>query len=168
MGVGNKFAYGNVSAGLIRKIVAQLGLPLPLVVVSAPIVSAGHAIVTLRPGAELPKNGAVFVRSRTMLTHDDSSGVVDTAAVLPADVAISVKDGVTAILTPLTGGTNPQNSTGFAVFEANGSDAGFVGAGPPTAIFTIVGGNLVLTITNPGATTAQNVQTNFDFDELSK
>jgi len=164
MGVGNKFAYGNVSNGLILKLIRQLGVPLPLRVVSAAIPGGGGtAAIVLRPGVELPVDGAVFVRSITTMLHK-LSGHVDAAAVLPANVAISVKNGVAAILTPLTGGTNPQDSTGFAVFEANGSDAGFVGAGPPTADWTIVGGNLVLTITNPGATPAPFVQTDFDLD----
>lgn len=62
--------------------------------------------------------------------------------------------GHVSLAAPIAGSANPMNSAAFAALEPEVSGAGFTGAGPPTAVWSVNGTSARLTVTNPGAVNA--------------
>jgi hypothetical protein len=122
----------------------------------------GTFVTTIVPGTNFPNDGVFRVKAQVEMSHS-SAGHVDTAAALSAECVVSVKNAVAAFVAATAGSTNPINSNTatYAAALPQASDAGFTGAGPPTAVWTISAGTVVMTVANPGATNA-TVQVSFD------
>jgi hypothetical protein len=81
---------------------------------------------------------------------------LSTSGRLKAKCVVKNVGGAAAFGAPAAGSANPINSNtaAFLAGDPQISDAGFTGIGPATAAWTVAGQNAVLTVTNPGATTA--------------
>jgi len=105
----------------------------------------------------IPANQAARLNAEAFLSHVSGAPALDTAGRLVAKCVAENQAGGGAAFVPATAGSaNPINSNtaAFAATDPQVADAGFTGAGPPTAVWSVAVGNAVLTVTNPGANIA--------------
>lgn len=122
---------------------------IPMATKRGPAASGGGTfVVTLVPGTDIPSNGTLRIAASVLL--DNGTPITDAAG-LPTQVVVKLAAGVASLPANVTGSANPS---AVGTQNASASTAGFVGGSPPTAVFSISGGNLVLTVTNQGATAA--------------
>jgi hypothetical protein len=113
----------------------------------------GTFVVTI----PVPANQAARLLAETFMSSVSGVPALTNAGRLVAKSVVENQAGGGATFVPaLAGSVNPVNSNTatFAATEPQVADAGFVGAGPPTAVWSVVLGTVVLTVTNPGATPA--------------
>ena len=95
----------------------------------------------------------VFARAgMTALT----TGHLNATAMIFCEGVFENKNGTLSLATAQTSSNNPASNTTttYVATHAQGADAAFVGAGPPTCIWSVSGTNERVTITNTGGTTA--------------
>lgn len=103
----------------------------------------------------LPTDKAVRIFAHVFLSVATGGPSHLTAvAGLKADCVVKNNNGVLTFATVVAASNNPASAANLAAASAEGSDAAFNGAGPPTVVFSISGTNVRLTITNPGGTSA--------------
>ena len=95
----------------------------------------------------------VFARAgMTALT----TGHLNATGMIFCEGVFENKNGTLSLATAQTSSNNPASNTTttYVATHAQGADAAFVGAGPPSCVWSVSGTNARVTITNTGGTTA--------------
>lgn len=129
------------------------GVDVPLASHRGAAAAGGTFVVTLVPGTDIPSNGAFFLQVKVRMVA--GSPITDVAD-LQTSGAFSLIAGTAALIAPVAGSANPATA-GIQVVQA--SAAGF---GAATAVLSVVGTNIVLTVTDAGLVAATIVQVDFN------
>jgi hypothetical protein len=115
--------------------------------------TAAHGGGTFVVNVPIPASQAALLHADVFMS---AGSPLTTVGRLVAKAVVENVGGAAAFSIAIATSANPVNSGAAALgpVEPEVADAGFVGAGPPTAIWTVAGTNAVLTVTNPGATDA--------------
>ena len=114
--------------------------------------SAANSGGTFTVDVPVPTDRSVRVEARIGLSNSTDPAKPDGS--LYAEGSFANRGGTVTAGTALTGSTNPMSAAQIAAARAESLEAGFIGGGPSTAVWSVSTTNARLTVTNNGTVSA--------------